>query len=553
MLSKKIMWKFIAVFFITILFLFGCSDKGKEASGDNNDTEQENGNNKPDNNNNDNDTDEGNSDDYDPNKEVELEWLTYQYGEVADDAPIKTFLEEEFNVKFNIWNLDVNERDSMLGTRLSGGDIPDIMTVYSDNELAKFYEQGIVTTFTKEELEEYMPNYKALIDSHDPDIWNYAERDGEYIGIPSLNLPDGLYTKPVVYQKAWLDHLGVSETPTTLEEFEELMYRFRNDDPNNSGKKDTYGLSDSAFMNVYGAYGIYPEFWALRDGEVVWSGILPETKEALKTLSKWKADDIIAPEWVTGENTGGYWAISNAFVNGEIGVSSLGEGYHWAVPQSEGGFKGQNIEALEAATGGEGEVVFGQPPVGPEGEFGNILGGMKGPAYLAFGSNAADPNKKYRIMEILDTIYGDYETYLFVRNGEKGTHWDLNEDGVTIEQKDGFQSPEELANIGGHITFAPFGQPDFGAKNARKEDREFSEKNFLFEGAGHENVVKAGLPSEAKYMDNLIKLQQETFTKIINGSADIDEFDAFVEDWLEEGGEELTKEANEWYQETVAE
>src|SRR5699024_224254 len=284
--------------------------------------------------------------------------------------------------------------------------------------------------------------------------------------------------------------------------------RFREDDPNDSGSQDTYGLSDSAFMNVYGAYGVYPEFWTVRDNEVVWSGILPETKEALKVLSKWKEDGVISPDWVTGENTGGYWAISNAFVNGEIGVSSLGEGYHWAVPQSEGGFKGQNIEALEAATDDEGEVVFGPPPVGPDGEFGNILGGIKGPAYLAFGSNASDPNKKYRIMEILDAIYGDYDTYLFVRNGEEETHWDLDSDGVTIESKAGFESPEELAKIGGHITFAPFSQPDFAEKNAREEDREFSEENFLHEGAGHENVVKTGLPSESKYLDNLTKLQQ---------------------------------------------
>jgi len=446
-------------FLILVLFLFGILIAGCSSStqGDKKGDEKEIAKNTG------SDT-EGTNDDYDPNQEVELEWLTYQYGHVADDAPVKKFLEEKFKVKFNIWDMDVNERDSLLGTKLSAGNIPDIMTVYGDTDLQKFYQQGVITTFTKEELEKYMPNYKALIDKYDEGIWKFAEREDGYIGIPSLNLPDGNYAKPVVYRKEWLEKLGWNEPPTTLEEFEELMYAFRNDDPNGSGKKDTYGLSNSAFMNVYGAYGVYPEFWTLRDDKVVWSGILPETKEALRTLAKWKEDGVISPDWITGENTGGYWAISNAFVNGQIGVSSLGEGYHWAERLFEGGWQGQNIDALEQQTKGKGGVVFGQPPVGPDGKFGNIVAGTKGSAYLAFGANASDPQKKYRIMEILDTIYGDYDTYLLVRNGEKGTHWDLGEDGVTIVQKEGFQSADELAQIGAHITFAPFGNPDFAQK-----------------------------------------------------------------------------------------
>ena len=47
------------------------------------------------------------------------------------------------------------------------------------------------------------------------------------------------------------------------------------------------------------------------------------------------------------------------------------------------------------------------------------------------------------------------------------------------------------------------------------------------------------------YLD---KLELETFTNIIMGQAPIDEFDVFVENWKKSGGDDISKEVNEWYQ-----
>jgi len=45
---------------------------------------------------------------------------------------------------------------------------------------------------------------------------------------------------------------------------------------------------------------------------------------------------------------------------------------------------------------------------------------------------------------------------------------------------------------------------------------------------------------------SLQKLQLESFTSIIMGES-IDKFDDFVESWKKLGGEQMTKEVNEWY------
>jgi putative aldouronate transport system substrate-binding protein len=46
---------------------------------------------------------------------------------------------------------------------------------------------------------------------------------------------------------------------------------------------------------------------------------------------------------------------------------------------------------------------------------------------------------------------------------------------------------------------------------------------------------------------NLDKIKSETFMKIITGNAPISEFDKFVDDWKKLGGDQITKEVNDWY------
>lgn len=481
-------------------------------------------------------------------KTVSLDWLTYQYGPVDNDAPIKKFVEDKFNVKLNIWYMDVTQREQLLGTKLASGEIPDFMTVYSGADLQKFYTQGVTVGYTEEELNQYMPNYKKLVDSYDPKIWDYVKYDGKYIGIPSIN-SDGVYSLATAWRQDWLEKVGITKVPETLEEYKEALVKFRNDDPDGNNKKDTYGMSKSGMTNVYGAYGVYPEFWTIRDGQIVWSGILPETKKALETLREWKQEDLISPEWVIGENTGGYWAISHDFVNGKIGVSSHGSYYHWSPADPETNFLGgDNTKMLAEVTKGEGKIALGKPPVGPDGKFGNITPGLVGGTYMAFGKDAADDETRHRIMQIWDTVYGDFETFVKVKYGDKGVHHENGPDGHTIVMKEGFKTNEEMAKIGAHITFSPFAQPDFSKKLQDPKRIGANDKYFKFEGAGYENAVKSPLPSDSKYSKNLLKLQQDTFTAIINGEKPLEEFDKFVEEWKSSGGDQLTKEANEWYQ-----
>jgi hypothetical protein len=58
-----------------------------------------------------------------------------------------------------------------------------------------------------------------------------------------------------------------------------------------------------------------------------------------------------------------------------------------------------------------------------------------------------------------------------------------------------------------------------------------------------------GAPTKTMVDKNayLTKLQGEYFAKIIMGNEPVDAFDKFVEEWKKAGGDQITKEVNEWY------
>jgi putative aldouronate transport system substrate-binding protein len=54
-------------------------------------------------------------------------------------------------------------------------------------------------------------------------------------------------------------------------------------------------------------------------------------------------------------------------------------------------------------------------------------------------------------------------------------------------------------------------------------------------------------PTMVERSQQLDKLRNETFIKIITGNLPIDAFDKFVTDWKKQGGDLITKEVNDWY------
>src|SRR5690606_34001955 len=108
------------------------------------------------------------------------------------------------------------------------------------------------------------------------------------------------------FNAEWLKNIGYDAAPTTLEELEDVLIKFRNNDPDNNGKKDTYGISargkdtlgsNQIFNTVFAAYGIRSSGWLLQEDDTVQLSLVSEqAREVYRTLNRWYEAGIIDPE-----------------------------------------------------------------------------------------------------------------------------------------------------------------------------------------------------------------------------------------------------------------
>ena len=187
-------------------------------------------------------------------------------------------------------------------------------------------------------IDQYAPNIKKFLDENAEIKKAMTAPDGN---IYMLNyVPDGDAGRAYFIRQDWLDKLGL-KVPETFEELEQVLYAFRDGDPNGNGQKDEIPYFNDKFeemirlANLWGArvygYDSYTERVCLDDsGKLYHAWVAPEFKEALKGMAKWYEEGLIDPEvftrkantarqtLLTKDNTGGMtheWIASTTAYN----------------------------------------------------------------------------------------------------------------------------------------------------------------------------------------------------------------------------------------------
>lgn len=483
---------------------------------------------------------------------VTLEWLAYDsYGQPDLESELIKFYEQKFNVKFDFWYIDSSNWDDVLGVRLSSGDLPDVMRVRNSVNIPSYVKQGIITEFTDDMLAK-IPSYMEMVNKYDPEGVGFT--DGYYNGklymLKTISV-NGSYPTVLTWRTDWLSNVGIDSIPSTIEEFETAMYAFTHDDPDGNGVNDTFGMSNTTMNAVFGAYGAIPLkeyrgtgtqnlFFTVVDGEIAFACVQPEMKEALATLQKWYADGVIDPEFVTGENKGGYWAASQDFENGKVGVTGMALSSHWNPPLVEGAAGGACYNSYMAMNP---DAVFGETfdigpsIVGPEGRSGTHCWGAFGTEGWAITTKGAEDQRKVdAILAICETINADYDFWKFMSYGVEGKHFAVNELGAYY-MLEPYTNTSETAKAGlGVLKLGA--NPDFG-KQSNPLLYAFMDK---YKDTGYADILVPQTEASAQYLADLKTFTLDTYIKIITGEADINSFDDFVKRFNERGGEQIIDE-----------
>ncbi len=482
----------------------------------------------------------------DPDKKYTITWVTYQLAPLDENAKMIQYWNEQFNVDLQVWNIDNSNSEEILSLKFASGEIPDVLRIGSVSQFQKFSDQQILAKIPEGMAETYMPNVITQLEKELPGILRYGMLNGETYAIPAEVRTHNLFRAPIVYRGDWMENVGVTKTPETLDELETLLYKFAKEDPDGNGKADTYGLSQTALNAVYGAFGYVRGQWNDKDGKLSYSSTQPEMKQALAVLNKWYKDGVLDPEFITGENKGGYWALSHSFIEGRIGMSSMGSYYHWS-PLNLEAEKGANPKEMAATNPGmENELVFGLPPTGPDGKSGMPKGNLFSGVMLAFGSHMEqEPDKMAKVMEIHEYLSGTSEkNYFTAWFGIEGEDWNYSPSGIPVA-REGLE-PQQMSAMGAHGVLKIFATMQYDSL-LDKARYNWGKEN-KFDVGGLESKLVGTLPSAGIYGTETGKIEDEAFIGIITGDKPLDYFDEFVKQWGAAGGDVLTKEANEWYE-----
>jgi ABC-type sugar transport system, periplasmic component len=475
---------------------------------------------------------------------------------------------DKFGVDFVPVNIDNNQYHEILNVKLAAGEVPDYFYLKEADTLNNYVRQGVCAKIPMDMIQKYAPNMLKDLSENAPGYLDMGKVRGALYGIPAVNSPN-LFHIPLVYRSDWMKKVGVSKVPTTLEEFESLMYKFAKNDPDGNGKNDTYGLSMDGLYAVFGAFGLVPfdhnskggpgtDYWLLGpDGKVINASIHPDVKKALAYVAKWYKDGVLDPEFITGENQGGYWALSHAFIKGRIGFTCRANYYHWAMPGvykdvAEDGTKtpcqpGAVAKELVAADP-KATIVLGQPLKGPAGKQGikqyNML--MN---FYCFGKQVEkDQAKMAKILQMMDeNANPDFIVRNTIKNGAKDKYWkllDLDTETFTFippyDKDTGY-----VSRIGSTLLRAELPIP---LKNANYQWA----YSLGYDKMGISNLIQVGLPVATKYKSDLMKLRDDAYLKIITGDKNLDYFDQYVKDYLSAGGTAAQKDAQEYYDDMSA-
>ncbi|WP_270168461.1 extracellular solute-binding protein [Paenibacillus sp. SYP-B4298] len=469
--------------------------------------------------------------------------------------------ELNINVK-NTWV--VNGGDSgaaKINTSIASGDIPDLLRVDA-SQLKTLVEADMLEDLTTV-YDQFASEYtKKQLSSDGGDSLSSATFGGKLYGIPETGSPyDGV---PLLWIRTdWLEKLSLKE-PTNIEELLAVAKAFVEQDPDGNNTKDTYGIA--AFKDIvaignpaslegfFNGYHAYPQHWIENEqGEIVYGSTQPEMKNALAKLAQLYKEGILDKEF--GVNDLG--KVAESIAAGKIGIMYG--------PQWTSNWPLQDLKNNQPDADWKQLAVLSADATPASAQVGFSTG-----SYYVVKKGYKHPEAAIKLLNII--LEKKYEANsnpeLFNRDidGSPVEVWKYaavfpggdpmknivayHNVSAAVETNDPSSlNSEERIYYDNIVKYKNGDNTGFGLAKIFGENGSFAVIENAYIKQKREKTTKFFGAPTATMVDKqatLKQLEQEVFTKIILGNEPVDAFDSFVEQWNKIGGEQITKEVNEW-------
>ncbi|WP_088102800.1 extracellular solute-binding protein [Halalkalibacter urbisdiaboli] len=464
------------------------------------------------------------------NEPVKITMMSNLHTPETPNDKIINMIEEATNTELDIQWVPDSTYEDRLNTAFATGTLPQVVPM-GFNMFTQFKDAIRDDQFW--EVGPYLEEFENL-SKLNPDILENTKVDGK---IYSLYQGRPLSRQGFIYRKDWADNLGI-ETPTNTEEFYEMLRAFTEDDPDGNGKDDTIGLTDRSDL-VYGAWKTVaswhgtPNEWGEKDGE-----LLPEFMfdEYMQTLDYFK--DI----------------HSNGYMNQDFPVTSKPDQQAMIKNGTAGVYVGSmpDVQSLynDAKELNPDLVYDVQNYVeGPHGEYGTWSIPGYGSVFLFPKSAIATEEELKAILGYFDHLMTPEIANLIVW-GIEGEHYEVI-DGRAAALEDNRAAidnevrPLMSLEIGEPSTNGRYDAYSHYEVKAKADELVVDNEDYLI----FDPTVTLDSDTYIQNSETLKQIITDATYKYILGQIDKDGFNQAVENWKNQGGNDVIAEFNAHNQE----
>ena len=483
---------------------------------------------------------------------------------IGNDVYTKVYSDRlGINIKYR-WTAVGDAKDQKLNVMIASGDYPDIFQV-NQIQYEKLVKSDKIADLTQA-YENYTSDYtKQYYTGEYSKSLEVLKKDGKIYGLPFY----GSYheTVPVIWIRGdWLKKLNLN-VPKTGDELFNVAKEFTKQDPDGNSKDDTYGISLNNNINItayWNMFHSYPAIWNKDSSNKLSQGMfgsqeqIDATKAGLLKLQSLYKEGVIRKDFATMDSNksnedivagkcgivfGGLWDCYGALFN-NMQKDPKANWVPIAVP---------SIDNKTATVSTDPVSIFGIFVVKKECKNPEALVKMinlyhnlnNNPKTMEFSKYNTDPTDGNPILAISPiqvwnpifnvegyrAIKAVYEKKADLASLPECYKLYYDQIKAFTEKNDRLQwSAAAGYGLNGSVSVA-----DYYIQNKSHVLNEFT------------GVPTKGIQQKQPQIDKLWKQLQPT---IIMG-APISEFDKFISQYKSIGGEQITKEVNDWYAQQV--
>jgi putative aldouronate transport system substrate-binding protein len=488
----------------------------------------------------------------------------FAQGDSLENNPWSRMIKKLFGVELAVaWTWATNdEANSKYNLALSSGDIPDYLETIPSTIFVQMVQAGALEDIT-DAWEQYAGDrWKKAFAEYGELPWTWSKVDGRVYGLPRVE--DLAHNDTILWYRAdWLEQLNL-KPPTTLDELHDVALALVKANIGKGASGTTLGLMANkqygatwygSLDPIWGAFGVMPHqggtFWTKVDDKLVFDATRPEMKEPLALLNQWYKDGIFRKDFFTVETSDSVQDVAASQV-----------GLHFTPSW------GANLDAVknDPAT----KWAFTNIPSGPNGSKGKYTENNFKPEPFAFRKGAQNIDKIFAITNWMIDLTEDFSLRF---HGWEGHNYEWKDDkvgwtdigwqawaiGPVGTRGGGMADPRRVGNE------IKYRRDEWGKLPPEKRDammnllledptgvQQVSDESrlFILDNAADGRLTelqRLPTPTMLERGVDLQKLVDEAILGIITGEKPLSAFDEMVTQWQQLGGDQVTKEVNEWW------